>query len=58
MILDTHTVINPLAVMIESFDAFIADVAVSRLRGTDDFTCRTQHVWIEFFYELKEGDFG
>ena len=54
----TYTVIDPLAVVVESLDTFIADVAMSRFSRANNLTCRAQHVRIKLFYQLQEPYFG
>ena len=41
MVADTHTVVDPRAVVVEAFHALIAHCAVSRSRRADDLAVRT-----------------
>jgi len=45
MIADTDTVINPRAVMIITFNTFIADGAMSRTAGTNDLAIWAEVGW-------------
>ena len=40
MIVDADTVVDPLAVMIESLDTLVADVTVTRIGSADNLTMR------------------
>ncbi len=44
MVSVTNTIVNPLAMMIKSFNTTVANVAMPRLRSTNDLTSRTQQV--------------
>lgn len=54
VVANTHTVVQPLAVVIKSVNAFVADVAVSRLHGSQDLTCWTDVAWVEELVHLQE----
>ena len=47
MVADSDAVVKPLAVVIEAIDAFVADVAVSRLLGPQNFTSWTDVTWVK-----------
>lgn len=57
MVADAHAVVEPLAVMIEAVDAPIANIAVSRLLGSQDLARGTQITLLEVLVELKETNF-
>ena len=56
VVLDTHAVVDPLAVVVESLHAHIANVAVARVSRADYLARWTQHVGIELFNQLQELD--
>jgi len=49
-----HTVIDPLAVVVEPFDAFVADVAVAGLDGADDLAGGAEHIGVELLHQLQK----
>ena len=49
VIADTNTVIDPWAVVVESFNASVAHTAVSRPVGPYYLTVRTEQNWIKVF---------
>ena len=53
MIMYPHAVVNPRAVMIESFHTLVTDGAMSRTRCSQDFTVWTHLTWM---YVLKKID--
>jgi len=57
MVSDTHTVVEPNAMVIVSLHTDIANGAMSGLRGPDDFAVRTQFSRVEFLEEINELDF-
>ena len=50
MVLDTNTVVDPLAMMIETFDALVADVAMSGVGCAEYFTVGAQQVRFEVLH--------
>ena len=42
VVVDSDAVVDPLAVMVKTFNALIADVAVARISCADDFTVGTK----------------
>ena len=56
MVLDADTVVDPLAVMVKSLDALVADVAVTRISRADHFASWAQHVGVKLLNESQEGD--
>ena len=54
MILDADAVVHPLAMMIKSIHALVADVTMARISSAYDFTCWAKHVRIKFLYQLEE----
>lgn len=59
MVLDPDAVVNPLAVMVESFYALVADVAVAGVSQANHFAVWTQHVWVrQFLNKSCEWDVG
>jgi len=55
MIFNSNAVINPLAMMIKTFNTLITNVAVTRVRGADHFAMGTKQVSFEFFDKANEG---
>lgn len=51
VVTSTHAVVHPRAVVVESFNAFVADTAVSRPLGPDYFAIRTQHNRVKVFHQ-------
>ena len=47
MILDTNAVVNPLAVMVESLHALVADVAMTGVGRAEDLAVRAEQVGFE-----------
>ena len=56
MIFYSNAVINPLAMMIKTFNALITNVTVTRVCGADHFAMGTKQVSFEFFDQANEGD--
>ena len=54
MVVDSNTVVQPGAVVVEPLDADIADVAMTRPRGLDDLTVRAELSGIEFLQQGHE----
>ena len=48
-LLDANAIVDPLAMMVKSFNAPVTHIAVSRFSCADDFACWTEHVGVEFF---------
>ena len=49
MVVGPDTVVDPHTVVVKSFDAPIADVAMPAFVSADDSACRTKSVWVESF---------
>lgn len=56
MVPGTNTVVDPLAVVIESVDALVADVAVAWVSCADNLTSWAENIWLKLFDQLKEWD--
>jgi hypothetical protein len=48
----TYTVIDPLAMMVESVDTLVAYVAMSRISGVNGFAIRTQTLCFILLHKL------
>lgn len=58
MVVNTDTVIEPGTVMVESFDAAVADGAVFRANGPDYFAFGAHFTGVNLFQHFHEGYFG
>ena len=58
MILDTNAVVNPLAVMVESLDALVADVAMTGVGRAEDLAVRAEQVGFKMLNEAHEWNLG
>ena len=56
MIVDSHTVIDPGAMMVKPFNAFVADTAMSRTVCSNNFTICAQEHRVEDLHHFHEGD--
>ena len=56
MILDTDTIIYPLAVMIKSFYALVANIAMSRISRANYLTFRAEQVGFKFLNKTHKGN--
>ena len=56
VILDTDTIIDPLTVMIKSFYALVANVAMSGVGRANHLTFRAEQVGFEFLNETHKGN--
>ena len=54
MIVNADAVVDPLAVVVETLNASIADIAVARVRCALNLTVRTQAIWIKVLDLLKK----
>jgi hypothetical protein len=54
MIISSHTIVNPRAMMVKAFDALLADVAVPTPDRSDCLTLWAQLGGIELLKELNE----
>ena len=54
MVVKANTVVHPGAMVIESFHALVANVAVSRICSADNLASWAEHVRVEFLDKLKE----
>ena len=54
VIIDSDAVVDPLAVMIESLHALVANVAMSGIGGADHFAFRAEQVCFKLFNETEE----
>lgn len=58
MIVNTDTVVEPRAVVVESFDATVADGTVLRADSSDHFAFGAHLAGMHLFQHFHEGDFG
>ena len=54
MIFNSHTIVDPWAVMIESFDTLVAYGAMSGSRRPNNLTLRAEINWIDIPQQLQE----
>jgi hypothetical protein len=54
MITPSHTIIDPLTVVIKLVHTFVADVAMSRIAPENCFTCWTKTLWVGFINKLAK----
>lgn len=54
VVLGSHAVVHPGAVMVEALHTLIADAAVPRAVSADDLTVGTQQHWVEVFKHVEE----
>ena len=55
VVLNAHTIVHPLTMMVETLDTHVADVAVARVSCAEDFTVRAEQVGLKVFNKAYEG---
>ena len=59
VVVDADAIVDPVAVVVESFHTLVTDVAVSRVCRAYDFALGAEDVWVgKFLYELEEWHLG
>ena len=56
MVIDAYIVIDPLAVIVKSFNTLVADVTMSRIRRADHLTVWAKQISFKLFNHSHEGD--
>ena len=56
MVVKPDAIVDPRAVMIKSFDTFVADAAVAGSVGANHLTVGTEEHWVKNLHHLHEGD--
>lgn len=54
MVVDSHTVVEPRAVMVETLHTSVTDGAVARARGAQDEAVWTHLAWVDFLKQFQE----
>ena len=58
MVSVADAVVQPLAVVVEFRNALVADIAVPRVRGAENFTGWAQNVGVKLFYQEQKRYWG
>lgn len=56
MVAKSNTIVEPVAMVVKSVDAFVADEAVPRLLWPEDLASWADEGWVKVLVQLQEGD--